>query len=601
MSKPRPERSASESPIHKPDSKKSRQGRCSLVMIAGTLIVVLLIIDGIMLGFMGRNRSQPRQSTIPDLLGAETLVYGTIQPNLSDSATLQWLQWISPVLFRHPDTPRTSVNTLLDDLGVTLPDDIQPWIGAEVAFAIGGITDFTALRTLVSGIPDQELLQQTNIALLFASRDDSQAQAFLDRQRSHRTSVKGQQFTRTVQKAIDVYEQRNAEADDPRAAFALVDGYVVFANKASVITAIINRDNPVRVTLSSTARFQKWRTNMPQNALGAIYVDGRLISIPVLQALDESLPELPAETATQVRSQLENMQALEALGLSVVPVGTNMQLDMIAAINLAALNKTGQRLRESADTSVTPRRLEQISDNALALATFTISPFFREQFLAGFQALPGGAERIAALEMQYGINLERDILNWFVGDASLVVLPGEQLGDITFPATAYFALQPADRAAAETSMDKIAAAFAPVIGAVEQETTGTTSWQVIQEPSSGQLVAGYGFVGDDLVLAFGSKALTAASQGHLSPITADAQFQTVTRNLPEPNRGLLYFKTPGVMSALDLSGREDTPSETGQVGTPLHTVQSIGIAGEPGISAEGVLRTRVFLSMQDAQ
>ncbi len=120
------------------------------------------------------------------------------------------------------------------------------------------------------------------------------------------------------------------------------------------------------------------------------------------------------------------------------------------------------------------------------------------------------------MEQQIGINLEEDLLNWLQGDVSLVVLPGEQLGDITLPATGYLSIKPTDKAAAEKGMDKIGVVLQQMGSSqgieFEEQNIGGVDWQLIKEPQSGQTFGGYGFDGDELVIAFGDSTLEIGGQ-----------------------------------------------------------------------------------------
>lgn len=574
-----------------------RAGRYALAAIGGGVLLALLLVAALALSARGWKLVPWQQHTSADLLPSDTLVYGTLTVL---PANLPAVQELAPFFPNLLGTASSAVPTpSLAELGVTFEQDIQPWLGAEVAFAISGIPDLAALRTLLTDPADAETLRHAEVGLLLASRDDAQAQAFLTKQHSYRMNRAGQQFASTVYKSITIYEQQAATPHSPLAAFALLPGHVVFASTAARISAIIDQSTAQDDTLASSIRFKHIQSNLPTTALGFIYLDGWLITAPANQAAERGGRDLPPETARQIDSQLKNVQALDAIGLAVTPGAEGLHLDAIATLNLPALNEAGQRLLAAAQEPVDIRTLDHISQDALALATFKLSPAFHEQLLAGFNSQPGGTERIATLESAYGINLERDVFSWLVGDAALVVLPGERLGTWTFPVTAYLAIRPQDRNAAATGMQRIGTALTPLVGGLQPVTLETTSWQVIQEPFSGRLVAGYSLADEEVVVAFGSTALVAASTGSTAPITASPVFQTVSSNLPSPNGGIVYVGFPRLLETVDRLTENSTASWPWR--TQLAAVQAIGLAGEPGVSANGIARARLFIQFQHNQ
>src|SRR4029079_11433124 len=123
-------------------------------------------------------------------------------------------------------------------------------------------------------------------------------------------------------------------------------------------------------------------------------------------------------------------------------------------------------------------------------------------------------------------------------DVSLVVLPGEKLGDITLPATGYLAIKPKDKGAAEAGVKKIGDVLKQMGEGqgitFEEQTIGDVSWQVISEPQSQQVFGGYGFPKDELVIAFGKGTLESVG-GKNAPITDDASFKLVADKLPKSN------------------------------------------------------------------
>jgi hypothetical protein len=196
------------------------------------------------------------------------------------------------------------------------------------------------------------------------------------------------------------------------------------------------------------------------------------------------------------------------------------------------------------------------------------------------------------------------VLDWLAGDASLVVLPGEKLGDTTIPVTGYFVLRPQDKNAAEAGLKKIAATIEKNLGGqdirFEQESIAGVDWQVIKEPQSQQSVVGYGFTKDEVVLAFGKTALTAAGGGHDSPIVNEDTFKTVNGKLLSPNGGMFYVN---VTDAVDIADRlgvgEEDSADQQAFRKNIKPIKAVGLAATPGIDKDGLSHGRLFVLIAD--
>jgi hypothetical protein len=256
-----------------------------------------------------------------------------------------------------------------------------------------------------------------------------------------------------------------------------------------------------------------------------------------------------------------------------------------------------EALREPVDAA----RLQNISDEAVALMTFKIPPTFKEQILT--LANPtNDPQMLATFEQQFGFDLERDLLDWLVGDVSLVFLPGEVIAGAPAPVTGYFALTPQDTAAAAAGMEKISATLEMFLGTeFASETVAGETWSLMADPYSGELVGGYSFVADDFVIAVGTNAMTAVSGGKEAPITNDPTFQAAQRTLADPNGGLFYVNMTSARTAY-----EEATAVTGSMGTEnaetaelLTPIKAISAAGEPGVDEQGVARARLFVYISE--
>lgn len=574
-----------------PEPKKSRTWLW--VLLGGGLLGLLLIgLGGVLLA----TNLLGRQSAIPQLVGADTQFYATIQPSLSDLPNVQKLQEAYPELFVDKD-PSSADKQLEETLGVKFKEDVQPWIGREMAIAVSGLKDFTLEGGSLSGDAANELARQAKVTIILASRDDSKAQEFLDKQRAAR-SDKGQSFDESEHGGIKIFQQRDGDSS-PIAAFALVRSNVVFATSKDVIEAMIDRDGDGEDTLQKNPRYAALRGQLPETAVGHVFVDGNILSTMSTSVLEQSLDSLPPEQSSQLEEQLATVRALQGLGLSISIAAEGVQFDTAMTFDLNKLSGKAKEQIEATREPVDGERLKAISRDAIGLLTFKIPSTFKEQVLSAIRAQENGEETLQQFEEQVGFNLETDLLDWFQGDASLVILPGDKIGDVTLPATGYFAIKPKDRGAAEAGMEKIAAAIEKLAGgesfSFQEEEVGGATWQVVKDPSSDTSVAGYGFVKDDLVIGFGMSALGSAGSGGTSPITDNDDFKTIQGKLATTNGGILFVHVGNALRAAEDAGVNLDELNDGQTAKSLRPIKAIGAAGEPGINADGVAKSRLFV------
>jgi len=386
--------------------------------------------------------------------------------------------------------------------------------------------------------------------------------------------------------------------------FALVRGYVVFASDTASITAMIDRDSSGKDTLEQNARFKTVLANLPKTAVGYVYLDGPPVADLIDSMMKQTISAMPGSQAGQLEAQLKNLKAMQGMGLALSVVDEGVQLDSAASFDLTKLDKQMADQIEAARIPVDAAQLQNISDNAVALVTFKIPSTFKDQMMEALKAQPNAEEALKEFEQQTELSLEHDVLDWLAGDASLVVLPGEKLGDTTIPVTGYFVLRPQDKNAAEAGLKKIAATIEKTLGSeevrFEQESIAGVDWQVIKEPQSQQSVVGYGFTKDEVVIAFGKTALTAAGGGHDSPIVNEDTFKAVNGKLLSPNGGLLYVN---VANAVDIAdklgvGNEDS-SEQQAFRKNIKPIKAVGLAAGPGIDKDGLSHGRLFVLIAD--
>jgi hypothetical protein len=564
-----------------------------LWLVLGGLVALVLIGGGV--GLLIYNRLSTSQSDIPTFLGQDTQLYATIAPNLSALQGVERLRAAYPDLFLENDASNAD-KQLEDLLGVKFKDDVQPWIGAEMAIAVSGLKSFTLEGGSLSGPATEELAREAKVTIVLTSRDQTKAQAFIDKQLAYRRS-KGEEIKEEEYSSIKIFNQDGLTNPSPIASFAMIRGAVVFASDVQVLKGIIDRNPSGEDTLAKSARFTAVRASLPQTAAGYIFIDKSAIESATASLLAQVTQNLPPEQVQQLDEQQQAVKALQGIGASISLAQEGVQFDTAVTFDLAQLPAKAKERLDDARTPVSADRLKGISRDAVALLTFRIPETLKQDILDAIKAQKDGEASLKEFEDQFNLSLEKDLLDWFSGEGSLVILPGDKIGDTTLPATAYFALQPKDKGAAEAGMKKIAAAIETVFGGGDgslkftSESIGGADWQVVKDTSGDSALFGYGFVEKDLVVALGKSAMGAAGNGKETPVTDSANFKAATAGLPTPSGGVIYVD---IGNMLDMYRNSDFTSETFD-DKNLKPIKGMAAAGEPGINKDGVARSRFFI------
>lgn len=611
MSDPQERASLFEPPDDNGDDMPRKGNPLILIGLVVALLLVLLIGGGLVaamvfgnqLGSAIQGAVEHRESNIPTLLSEDTQVYGSITPALGDVPNVARLQAAFPEAFV-AENPETA-NDQLAEIGLNFEEDIQPWLGPEVGFAVSGLDDIEALMELSEqspspdSIPPGMLSEQVGMTILASSTNDEAAQAFLAKLRTNLEEQEGMEFAESEYNGVTIYEQTVTTEEEIPLVFALAKGTVMFSNQLAAIQAIVDREENAEDSLANNERYQQLREAQPDNAIGFIYIDGQMFGDLMDQALEqEETGDLPPAQLERLEEQMQSLQAFQSMGFSIAIEPEGLAFDVVAIANVEEFDERTASTVEASSVPVAATRLENISGEALALITARIPDNFGEEFMRSFEEAGGGDEMIAEINQQMGIDLEQDFLDWFHGEISLVILPGQQFGDVSSPATGYFAIQPGDREAAESGIENIASAIEMQMGGFlvfETTSVANTDWQAIADPSTGEVAAGYGFVEDDLVIAFGTNAMEAAVTGSEDPITTNERFSAVMSSLPEPNTGVFYIDITDTITVIDEAGVGTTPPEVEEAQERIEPLQAAGASAEPGFNDEGVAHTRLFV------
>ncbi len=553
------------------------------------LIITMLVVGLLALGsglagagFLAWQYVTQRPDTIPRLLAADTHIFAAVTPSLADLPQIMRLRQAFP----DEDSSATDdpiTTQLAEEFGVSFEQDIAPWLGSEVAWAINSVNldDLPDLDRIDS--PD--LASEAEMILIFTSRDNAQAQAFLDKQRQHRES-QGQQFAMNEVDGVRIYALQGGDVTVLNA-FALVRDYVIFAGSADTISAIVQRDPNGDATLEANANFQKVRDALPAERLGYMVI----ANAPLLAAFDEANADLPPNLTRQRNDQRPIVAAMHGVGLAISAHADGLAFDAVASMERGRLNEDSLALLAQFAYPIQAERVGRISADALAFSSFAIPPSFKDTVLQGIRDQPGGEQQLESFEQEMGFNLEEDLLSWFYGEAHLAVIPGTNAAS-GVPLAGYFALKPEQLTLAQNGMRNILQSLEIVGGlagdfAFEDREAGGATWRAVEVMP--QFYVGQTFSNEEFMLAVGEEAMGAAA-GPSQPISQQSSYQAATRQLPSPLGAMFYVNMPQTVDTFIEFGMADA-----EIRERLQPIRAIAASASPGFNEAGMARAQLFV------
>lgn len=573
--------------------RKSRVGRIILFTVLG-LVVALLLLGGIAYALAGRFFSAQRNT--PALLPADTQVYASINPSLSSLPGLVRLQ--NAYQQDNAEATADAEKQFEDMFGINFRQDVQPWIGPEMAIAVSGLTEFDAEAEA------DEMFKTADLSILLASRDNAKAEATLAKIRAKRQADEGETFSEETYKGVTITSASGADGAGP-GAYAIVKDNAVIASRPETIKQMIDRDGATENTLAQSESYKQTIAGLPSDAIGYLYLSGELLRTVAEPSLQEQIDQLGDSTGLQEQFQRQQqmLNAFVGMGASISVPNDGVQFDTSVKIDLAQLDQTVRDQMNATKLPISDALLKSVSKDAIGAYAVPIPDTFRQQMTDLIMSLPEAEEQIAALEQQFDLDLEQDVLGWISGEFALVLLPGGEPTDESFmasaPVSGYLVVRSKDMASAKAGLPKIASALEQVGGITfESKQLGGVDWQTVGYPETEQAIGGYGFVGDSVVLGFLESSMTSAAGASSASLADDATFKTAQGHVVSPSGGVMYVNVQGAIDAgARAQGQSRAEFDETQQGRALKPVQNLIASGEPGVNDEGLMKARLFVTV----
>lgn len=262
-------------------SRAPRERSLGYALMGGAAITLLAMLVGG--GFFAWILLAARGPTAPELLPADTQLYGALAPNVGGVVEVEQLQRAlrEGLGITNPAPLLPAVERLM---GVPLGDgNVGTWLGSEMIVAVRGAN----AGALGGADAAEALLRDGELLFILGSKNDPQASSFLEQHLAAR-EARGETILAEERGEATIYVQEGG-APSVIAAFGLIDHYVVFSNSPEALRAMADAEPGQPGALAAASGFAQFSEELSTRRSGAIFTDGSADAEAARAALRELL------------------------------------------------------------------------------------------------------------------------------------------------------------------------------------------------------------------------------------------------------------------------------------------------------------------------
>ena len=286
-------------------------------------------------------------------------------------------------------------NNLLANTGLDYRQDIQPWLGSQVTFAITSL-DFDR---------DPENGVRPGYLLALKAQDGELAKEFLQLSFSKQAIAGTADLVFDTYKGIDLISKRPLDSDSETNTFAsaVVGDFVLLANHPQVLRNAINNVQVPDLNLESAPFYQEALKTIEEPEIGLGFFN---------------LPVTSAWIGSQQTPEAPEAEQMLVVGLSLKPEG------IVAETALIGVGEQGDR---PPTLSQPIGALQYIPSSSILTIAGTDLNQFWQQIQAGLDPATPVAQLInrslISLQKSFPLDLPQDIFSWVTGEYALSLLP----------------------------------------------------------------------------------------------------------------------------------------------------------------------------------
>ncbi len=327
------------------------------------------------------------------------------------------------------------MDELQSEAGFGFREDVQPWLGPEVAVGIIDVVG-SVIATGSGGEPIG--------IVLIGTTDPALSKKFLEDLIAYLEENEEESFETEIYRDVTIFKEASGFAQ-----LAVAGDYLLSTTDSDLMVDTIDRIKSAGdgQSLYSEARFQEFRERLPENRFFTTYVDAKAI-------WTDGKRQFGAKIPPQLRRQVDE-SALDWVAV------TASFLDMGVRVDVSAPVAPGSAKPWNAPISLESTRI--VPADSIAFGSFRVPTSFdplRER-LAGqtvgeidpqlhsilaVMVDPSIGEQdgldhvfdllLDRFEESVGMDLERDLLDWMTGELAFVFMPSDFEGAADDPLTA---------------------------------------------------------------------------------------------------------------------------------------------------------------------
>lgn len=552
-----------------PEPTKSK---APLLIGIAILLIIVVIAVAVLIVFLPFLGGKPEA---PGLMPADTTIYAFVKADLGDLAGFKHMAEIYGDIREVEDVLDDLEDELDDEMDITWKDDIQPWLGTEMAIAFSDL--------------EFEGYEEPTFVVMAQTRNKSASNDFVEKVVEY-FDDEDWDVDQDSYEGVDYYVLDSGYDYDPTLYLGTVKGFLVLASDEDAMEDVVDASKGRVDSLEDNERFNGVMSALPSDAVAYAVVDVEELMADAMDAIEQ---ELEYDTGISLPREITDLyETFGAYGLALGVHDDGVQLDMAVSFDPDSLDT---ELFGSDQVGASPNRvLDWIPEDALG--------FYSGQDLAAawravynlLMEMPDADEQIEVLEDELGIRLDEELLSWMSGEFAVAVVESGNIEDVPVGGFAVFEVD--DEEEAQTLLDDLLDVLEEV-GDVEidKDTLDDVDMTLIIDTWEEEVILGYGFDDGHLILGFTEDGLEEAV-GDTGSITGNDFFKAIQKRLPSKTGGYLYVNLEEVMEVvLDTMSDWEREDYEEYYEPFIEPIKAIGLAGEPMDMSKGRAHAALFV------
>jgi len=515
-------------------------GALALALVVG-IIIVTLVLGG---DESGEGAAVAKSA---ELMPQSTLSFGTFNPHLDQAKNFEVIDkaWGQNPLIK---MGLLELVSSMKEGGLDYETDIAPWLGDEISFGMMG--DFSALMLQgvemgLDGIPDQipqmgEMSEIPEFIIAVATKEQAASDKFLDKLRSE-VERDGTVLQETEYEGIKIIHSAGTESE-PSVAYASMDDFVVLAvGGLESMQAVI--DTKGGDSLADNENYKDVMAKLPPDQIGYGYLDTETLIDAMLQAVGSELEDIPADLFDP-----DSLKAFKGVGFSVGFESNGLRFDSVVVYDKTALPENMPGTQASSGKTA-----GRVPSSALLYLSSSGLGSVVQIGLDAIMAMPDQPadldEQLSMVTAMLGVSVE-DLIEMLSGEFGLAITHDSNgiAGDPSIPVGASFLIEAEDEAKFEQLLNSLATLL--TFGAemeFPKETISGVEVMTVPDPSTGNLIVGWGVGEGYLAIGSSKELLEAAFGGGGETLSDAATYKAATEPLPENSAGVFFVNLEGLL------------------------------------------------------